>query len=460
MINIKTDSRKIVPGDTFVALPGINSDGHDYIDMAIKNGATKIIANHGSYSVETVIVPDTRKYLEEYLVTNYNKYLDEMTIIGITGTNGKTTACYLIYQMLNMLGKKCAYIGTIGYYLDKKVCDLANTSPDICDLYEYIINAYDQGYRYVSLEASSQGLYLGRINNIPFDYAVFTNLTHSHKEFHPTVEHYALAKQLLFKKLKSSGKAIVNVDDDYASYYLLDGNNNITYGFKPCDYQLMDYHVNGFNIHFSYLNNDKKVNIHSKLIGKYNVYNLIIGIIILKDMGIDDDAIQSLILKLKEPVGRMEITPYKDNLIIVDYAHTPDGYEKALAAVREITKGKLYVVFSCRGNRDRTMRPLITKNALSGADYGIITTDTCYDEDHKQILDDMLNNLQEKNYEIVYDRNQAICKGIDYLKSNDILLILGRGHEDTMNIKGKIIHQNDTETARAYVEKLKSEVSS
>ncbi len=459
MINIKTDSRRIVPGDTFVALPGINSDGHNYIDVAIKNGATRVIATHGTYGVETLIVPDTRIYLEEYLKDNYNKYLDEMTMIGITGTNGKTTACYLIYQMLNMLGKKCAYIGTIGYYLDKKVCNLANTSPDICDMYEYIINAYDLGYRYVSLEASSQGLFLGRINNINFDYAVFTNLTHSHKEFHPTVIDYALAKQLLFKKIRLNGKAIVNIDDEYSSYYLLEDNNNITYGFKPSDYQLTDYYVNGFNVYFSCLHNQEKINIHTKLIGKYNVYNLITCIIILKDMGINDDTIQSLISKLKEPEGRMEMTPYKDNLIIVDYAHTPDGYEKAIAAVREITKGKLYTVFSCRGNRDRTMRPLITKNALSGSDYGIVTTDTCYDEDPKQILDDMLNNLQEKNYEIVYDRNQAIVKGIDMLNSNDVLLILGRGHEDTMNIKGNIIHQNDSEVARAYIEKLTSKVS-
>jgi UDP-N-acetylmuramoyl-L-alanyl-D-glutamate--2,6-diaminopimelate ligase len=273
MINIKSDSRKVKPGDTFIALPGIEGDGHDYIESAIKNGATKIIAEHGNYSVETVIVPSTREYLYNYLETNYNKYLDEMTIIGITGTNGKTTSCYLIYQMLNLLGKKCAYIGTIGYYLDKKICSLANTCPDTCDLYDYIINAYDLGYRYVALEASSVGLLYKRINNMPFDYAIFTNLTHSHGESHPTMEDYALAKQLLFKKLKPTGKAIVNIDDKYAPYYLLEGNHNITYGFNKSDYQMSDYQVNDFNTYFNYIHNDQTYNIHSKLIGKYNVYN-------------------------------------------------------------------------------------------------------------------------------------------------------------------------------------------
>ena len=167
MINIKADSRKVKPGDTFVALRGISSDGHEYIDKAISLGATKLVVmDEGNYSIPYEIVKDTREYLNNYLKENYNKYLEEMTIIGFTGTNGKTTSAFLLQDALNKLGIKCGYIGTIGYYLGEKVSDLPNTSPDICDLYELIINAYDKGYRYIVLEASSQGLVRGRLNGI------------------------------------------------------------------------------------------------------------------------------------------------------------------------------------------------------------------------------------------------------------------------------------------------------
>ena len=203
MINIKSDSRKIRPGDIFIALKGINSDGDKYINSAIEKGASKVIVeSDNKYSVDTLKVEDTRKYLNEYLNDHYNKYLNEMNIIGITGTNGKTTSAYLIYQALNKLDMKCAYIGTIGFYLDNKVCSLANTSPDICDLYDMIITAYDNGYRNVVMEVSSQGLAMGRFENIKFDYAIFTNLTQDHLDYHKTMENYAKAKQKLFYSLK------------------------------------------------------------------------------------------------------------------------------------------------------------------------------------------------------------------------------------------------------------------
>ena len=221
MINIKSDSRKIKPGDTFIAIKCEVNDGHKYIEQAIQNGAGKIIAEHGNYSVPTLIVEDTRNYLNKYLKENYNKYLEEMTIIGITGTNGKTTSAYLIYSALNKLGIKCAYIGTIGYYLDKKIFNLPNTNPDVCDMYELIINAYDNGYKYVVLEASSHGLYSGRLEGLIFDYAIFTNLTRDHLDFHKTMENYALAKQQLFKKLKPNGIGITNIDDEYSKFFNL-----------------------------------------------------------------------------------------------------------------------------------------------------------------------------------------------------------------------------------------------
>ena len=215
MINIKADSRKIKEGDIFIALRGFSSDGHEYIDKAISMGASKLIVmDEGDYSIPYEVVPDTRVYLTNYLKDNYGKYLDEMNIVGITGTNGKTTSAYLLYDALNKLGIKCGYIGTVGFYLKQgKVCDLPNTSPDICDLYEMIIDAYDSGYRNMVIEASSQGLVRGRLDKIPFSYAVFSNLTQDHLDEHKTMDNYAKAKRMLFDLLKEDVISILNYDD-------------------------------------------------------------------------------------------------------------------------------------------------------------------------------------------------------------------------------------------------------
>ena len=213
MINIKSDSRKVKDGDIFVALKGISSNGDDYVESAINNGASKIITeSDNKYSVETIKVDDTRSYLTNYLKDNYSNILNDMNIIGITGTNGKTTTAYLIYQMLNKLNIKCGYIGTIGYYLEDKVCNLPNTSPDICEIYDMLVNAYENGYKSVVMEVSSQGLAMGRLDGIKFDYALFTNLTQDHLDYHKTMENYAKAKQKLFYNLKENGLAIINSD--------------------------------------------------------------------------------------------------------------------------------------------------------------------------------------------------------------------------------------------------------
>ena len=194
MINIKSDSRKINKGDIFVAIDGISSNGSDYIESAIKNGASKIVTKEGSFSVETINVDNPKEYLTNYLKDNYNKYLDEMTIIGITGTNGKKTSAYLIYQALNLLGKRCAYIGTIGFYMEDKVCNLPNTSVDTCDIYDMLIKCYHDDYKCVIMEVSSQGLSYNRFDGLSFDYAIFTNLTRDHLDYHKTMENYVLAK--------------------------------------------------------------------------------------------------------------------------------------------------------------------------------------------------------------------------------------------------------------------------
>ena len=459
MINIQTDSRKIKKGDTFVALKGISSNGDEYIPAAIANGATKVVVDKpGDYGVETIVVEDTRKYLNDYLAEHYNKILEEMTIIGVTGTNGKTTTCYLMNNVLNKLGCKCAYIGTIGFYIDsERICPLPNTTPDACDLYDLIVQAYDKGCKAVALEVSSHGLFMERVKTIPFDYAGFTNLTHAHMELHGTMEEYAKAKQKLFTMLKPNGKAFINIDDEWKDYFILEGNKNYTYGFNDSDYKIKDYKVSNFQTEFVYEHEGKDHKIHTSLIGKYNVYNAMMPIMILDQMGYSEEEIYNVMKVATPPDGRMNMIKYKTNRIIIDYAHTPDGVEKAMNAVNEAKqglKGNLYTIFTCRGRRDRTMRPKMAKLAIEGSKIGIMTGDHQYDEDPKQIINDAVGNLEAKNYEVIWNRRDAVRRGIDLLQDEDILLILGKGYEKYNIINGEKVPVDDIGTIEEYLKEL------
>ena len=454
MIDIQSDSRKIKPGDTFIAVKCEVNDGHKYVESAIKKGATRVIVERGEYDVETLTVPDTREYLNSYLEDNYNKYLEEMNIIGITGTNGKTTTSYLLYETLNKLGMKTAYIGTIGFYLDGKVCDLPNTSVDICDTYDLIMKAYDKGYKNVIMETSSHALYNGRLKTIKFDYAVFTNLTQDHLDYHKTMGNYALAKQLLFKQLKDSGIAIVNFDDKYKDYFLLDQNTNFTYGFNGGNIKIKDYEMNQNGSNFTYTYDNKNYKTKIKLLGKYNVYNALALISILTCMKIKQKDILKILPELDAPVGRMQMLKYKTNNIIIDYAHTPDAIENIMTTLRDLVKGDTYVVFGCTGDRDRLKRPIMTKYVANNSKYFIITNDDPHYEEPSQIVDDMIKDLDFSNYEVCLDREEAIIKGINLLKENDVLFILGKGHEENMIIKDKKIPFNDYKVVKNYLETL------
>lgn len=450
-MNIKVDSRKVVAGDTFIALRGVDVDGHNFISKAIENGATKIIAEEGEYSVPYEIVPNTRDYLINYLVSNYNEKLKNIKFIGITGTNGKTTTAYLIHDALNKLGIKCAYIGTIGFYIGEKIKSLNNTTPDIYDLYEMFLYAKDNDCEYIVQEVSSQGLSYRRVEGYLFDYAIFTNLTQDHLDYHKTMENYALAKQKLFKKLKKDGVAIINYDDNYKNYFLLPENKNITYGFLGGDYQVTNYQMTNQETRFSYDYKNMHYDVTSPLLAKYNVYNLLSAIILLKEIGISDREIEDVIPKLSAPRGRMEMVFYKSNTIIIDYAHTPDALNKVINTMLEVTTGNLYVVFGCTGDRDRLKRPIMADIACRLATKVFMTQDDPHTEKQKQIFDDMINGLKYNNYEIIYDRKKAIEKGIDMLKENDTLLILGKGHEEYMIIGTEKIPFSDSEIVNNYV---------
>lgn len=441
-INIKTNSKKVVKGDTFVALKGIKNDGHKFIEEAIENGASLIVAEYGIYKVDTVIVPNTHEYLCEYLNNMYSYIFDEIKLIGITGTNGKTTTAYLTSKALNELGIACGYIGTIGFYIDDKIKELNNTTPDILEIYEMLLTCYERKCKYVVMEVSSQALAMHRLDGLKFDYGVFTNLTEDHLDYHKTMKEYAVAKQKLFQNIKKNGFAIINNDDEYKNYYLLN-NNNLTYGFSNSDYIINNYKIEN-NI-LSFTLNDEKYS--TNLLGKYNAYNISIVIILLKLIGYEYEDIKNILIKLEAPSGRMEKIKYKDNLIIVDYAHTPDAVEKIINAVKEFSSGKIITLIGCGGNRDKNKRPIMADVATTLSDYVIFTSDNPRNEKPEDIINDMISNLTKNNYEVEINRKEAINKGIQKLEKNDILLLLGKGHEDYQIIGDAKYHFSDKEVA-------------
>ena len=430
---IKSDSRRVKKGDIFVALPGIKSDGHDYINDAINRGASSVVVTRGSYDVDTIVVTDTREYLKNYVVDNYKNIINDMTIIGITGTNGKTTTSFLLYQALNKLGIKCSMIGTLGYFKEDKVGDLYNTCPDLAMMYELLIDSYNSGFKCVVMEASSQGLAEDRLYGISFDFTIFTNLTLDHLDYHKDFSHYVDAKKKLFNMLKPNGIGVVNIDDKYSSYFTC--NNLITYGFSDSDYKIVNY----CDFKFRFFHNSF-YEVNNNLIGKFNSYNLMACIIVLINIGFSVDDVLKVVSLLRAPSGRMEVYSYLSNKIIVDYAHTPDAIKQVLDSVNY---NKLYAVFGCTGNRDRSKRPIMTQMLLDSCSHVFITSDDLYDESFSSIVNDMLNGVQGNNYSIIPDRGSAISEGILKLNDGDVLLVLGKGHEEFIKVSGRLIPFND-----------------
>ena len=441
---IRTNSKKINPGDTFIALRGNTYDGHNYIKEAINNGAIKVIVEEGNYEVETIKVLDTKEYLYNYINEYYVPLIKNLKIIGVTGTNGKTTSCFLIYQMLNMLNKPTAYIGTIGFYIKDKIIELENTTPDILTTYQLLEECVNNNIKYVSMEVSSHALALNRIKFLEFDYAIFTNLTQDHLDFHHDLDNYAITKQKLFKLLKDDGIGIINNDDNYA--YLMKINNYITYGFNKSDYHIKDYIIKKDLLEFRFKYQKKLYKVNSYLLGKYNIYNLLTMIITVHKEGISLSDITQKIPLLKNPNGRMDTIIYNNNRIIIDYAHTPDAILNVLNAVKEFSNAKIYSIIGCGGNRDKTKRPLMANYALNICDKVIITNDNPRFENPFEIVKDMLHNNEKDNYEIILNREEAIKRGIEMLNSNDTLVILGKGHENYQIINDEKIYHNDKET--------------
>ena len=454
MINIKTNSRKVKPGDTFVAIKGFTVDGHDYIEDAIKAGATKIVCEHGSYSVETLVVPSTKEWVQKYIVDNYKDEVNKLRIIGVTGTNGKTTTCFLTYQALKKLGVNAAYMGTIGFYYGDTKYELNNTTPEILDLYYYFIEALEQGVTDVVMEVSSHSLCEKRVEGLEFSEVAFTNLTEDHLDYHKTMENYLNAKLLILKQIKKDGVVIVNNDDDYGKYFEV--GNYKTLGYSGDNYKILDYSQTDKGTLISFMVDGKNYEIETNLRSKFNVYNYLTCLALLNNLGFSIDEIAEVTKSIYPPKGRCEQIAVNGGEAVIDYAHTPDAVDKIISAFLENKKGKVITIVGCGGDRDPLKRPIMGNIASEKSDYVIFTSDNPRTEDPKAILDDIIKGVRKDNYEVEIDRPTAIRKGLDMIGKNDVLLILGKGHEDYQIIGHTKHHLDDAEEVRKYLEAHKN----
>ena len=454
MINIKTNSRKVKPGDTFVAIKGFTVDGHDYIEDAIKAGATKIVCEHGSYSVETLVVPSTKEWVQKYIVDNYKDEVNKLRIIGVTGTNGKTTTCFLTYQALKKLGVNAAYMGTIGFYYGDTKYELNNTTPEILDLYSYFIEALEQGVTDVVMEVSSHSLCEKRVEGLEFSEVAFTNLTEDHLDYHKTMENYLNAKLLILKQIKKDGLVIVNNDDDYGKYFEV--GNYKTLGYSGDNYKILDYSQTDKGTLISFMVDGKNYEIETNLRSKFNVYNYLTCLALLNNLGFSINEIAEVTKSIYPPKGRCEQIAVNGGEAVIDYAHTPDAVDKIISAFLENKKGKVITIVGCGGDRDPLKRPIMGNIASEKSDYVIFTSDNPRTEDPKAILDDIIKGVRKDNYEVEIDRPIAIRKGLDMIGKNDVLLILGKGHEDYQIIGHTKHHLDDAEEVRKYLEAHKN----
>lgn len=441
MIDLKINSKNVKEGDTFLAL---GEKGHQYIEDALNNGASKIICEYGKYN-NMLKVKDTRKYLIKYLKDNYYDKIKDIKLIGITGTSGKTTTSFLVYQMLNALDEKTAYIGTNGFYIDKFIKTLNNTTPDIYDLYELLLECSLNNVKTVVMEVSSHALSMNRVKTLKFDIACFTNITSEHMDYHKNMKRYFKAKRKLFKMLRNDKIAIIN-EGKYGNKLLKLNNYNIL--VKEDDIKDIEFFIN--KTKFKYKNYKFNIN----LVGYYNVLNYIDALNIVLNSGYKIEKIKRI--KVFPPKGRMEMIKYKTNVIFIDYAHKPDAVEKVLLLSQKIKEGKIYTILGCGGDRDKTKRPVMGNISVIYSDYVIFTSDNPRGEDPYQILADITEDLIPDNYEIIVNRKEAIQKGIELLKDKDILLILGKGHEEYQIIGTNKTHFSDIECVKNCIAKSKN----
>lgn len=448
------DSRKACPGAAFVAVRGFKTDGRRFIPAAAALGASVAIVDAPCESdIPYVLVKDCRKALAVMAANFYGHPEKKAKMVGITGTNGKTTVTNLIKNMLESMGHKCGLVGTNGNMIGAEFIESDRTTPESLDLYALFARMVGEGCEYIIMEVSSHSLALDRVYGIEFDAAAFTNLTQDHLDFHKTMEEYAATKALLFDRCCHS---VINFDDGYAPL-MLKGScpNHETFSARDsrADYFAENIDLESGGVAFDLTYKGEKAKAHLGIPGLFSVYNAMTAVGCVHALGVPfKDAVKAL-EKAHGVKGRAQRVPVPcDFTVLLDYAHTPDGVENILKAVRGFAKGRVVALFGCGGDRDRTKRPIMGEIAGGLADFCIVTSDNPRGEEPMDIIKEILPGVEKSGcpHVVIEDRREAIKYALGHAEKDDVIVLMGKGHESYQEIKGVKHHLDEFEEVQSY----------
>ena len=450
---VRYDSRAVRPGDLFVAIRGYATDGHQYIGKALEQGAAAIVCEEAPAGVPVVVVENARRALAEIAANRFGHPADSMVMLGVTGTNGKTTTTYLVKHMLEDAGHKVGLIGTNQNLIGDEVVETERTTPESYELHALFARMRDAGCTHVIMEVSSHSLVLDRVHGIHFAVGAFTNLTQDHLDFHKTMEEYRRAKALLFT---ISDKGVINLDDPAAGAMLADAKCPcLTFS---CEKDAADLTAKNLKLHadgveFVAATKGDLARVKLPIPGHFSAENALTALGIVLQLGMPlADAAKSLATATGVK-GRVEVVPNDtDYTVLIDYAHSPDGVENVLRAVRGFAKGRVVALFGCGGDRDRTKRPKMGKIAADLADFCIVTSDNPRTEDPKAIIDDILEGMKgtKTPMQVIVDRPEAIHWALAHAKKDDIIVLMGKGHETYQEVNHVKHHMDEREIVRDF----------
>ena len=458
--NVYYDSRKVTEGSLFVAISGCAADGNRFIPMALQKGAAVVVtAKKPEQDIPYVLVENDRLALAMLGINFYGHPVEDMTLIGVTGTNGKTSSTLLLKQVLETcLNAKVGLIGTMENLIGHEVIPTERTTPESFELQGLFARMRDAGCTHVVMEVSSHAITLDRVGGVHFDVAAFTNLTEDHLDFHKTMDAYCDAKAELFARC---GKAVINVDDNYAHRMLAKAAcPTLRTSAYDGDLYAKDVYMHAEGVAFTAVCGEETAEVKLPIPGKFTVYNALTVIGIAKQLGISLAQCAKALETAKGVKGRIEVvpTPETDYSVLIDYAHTPDGLENVLTSVKDFCNGRLIAVFGCGGDRDPMKRPIMGEIGVKCADIAIITSDNPRTEDPDAIIEDILKGVKPEYgyYKVVSDRRAAIRYAMDIAEKDDIIVLAGKGHETYQEINGVKYHLDEREEVAAHLEELRN----
>lgn len=458
VLGITSDSREIKEGYAFVCIKGVNDDGHKYAPKAASLGASVVITEHKMGVENELVLSDTKQVYADMCANWFGNPADSLKLVGVTGTNGKTSITYMLKSILEHAGYKVGLIGTIQNMIGDEIVATKNTTPGVYELNRLFALMKEKGCQYVVMEISSHALYQKRVCNLTFDAAVFTNLTQDHLDYHITMENYLAAKKKLFTMCKT---AIVNSDDKYCEELIKDIDCKVV-SYSLCDsstYSAKAVKYYPTSVEYELVSNSILNHIKFNTGGKFSVYNSMCAAVTALELGVSISTICEALTEIKGIKGRAESVPTgRDFTVIIDYAHTPDGLKNILKTFSDCEKNRVIAVFGCGGDRDKTKRPIMGNIAVRYADYVIVTSDNPRSEDPDAIIRDIVEGTKGSNtpVKVIANRIDAIKYAVSIAKANDIIVLAGKGHETYQILNTGTIELDERKVVKEALEELKN----